>query len=64
MVSLMGHRGEIIEVSVNNGAAIALIRRTDEPGLYNRGATSIVLDHDIYAIGDRLAEDNSEIYVL
>ena len=62
MALLMEHRGEIIEVSVNNGAAVALIRRTDEPGLYNKGAMSIALDHDIYAIGSRLVEDNSEIY--
>jgi len=62
MASLMEHRGEIIEVSVNNGAAVALIRRTDEPGPYNKGAMSIALDHDIYAIGNRLVEDNSEIY--
>ena len=62
MVSLMEHRGEIIEVSVNNGAAAALIRRTDESGLYNKGAMSVALDHDIYAIDNRLVEDNSEIY--
>ena len=62
MASLMEHRGEIIEVSVNSGAAVALVRRTDEPGLYNKGAISITLDHDIYAIGNRLVEDNSEIY--
>lgn len=29
---LMEHRGGVIEVSVNKGATIAVIRRTDEPG--------------------------------
>ena len=62
MALFMEHRGEIIEVSVNSGATIALVRRTDEPGLYNKEAISIALDHDIYAIGNRLVEDNSEIY--
>ena len=62
MVSLMEHRGEIIEVSTNNGATITLIRHTDEPELYNKGLISIALDHDIYAIGDRLVEDNSDIH--
>jgi len=62
MASLMEHRGEIIEVSADNGATIALIRHTDEPGLYNEGAMSIALDHDIYAIGSRLVEDNSDIH--
>lgn len=62
MASLMEHRGEIIEVSADNGATIALIRHTDEPGLYNKGAMSIALDHDIYAIGNRLVEDNSDIH--
>jgi len=62
MASLMEHRGEIIEVSADNGATIALIRHADEPGLYNEGAMSIALDHDIYAIGNRLVEDNSDIH--
>lgn len=62
MASLMEHRGEIIEVSADNGATLALIRHTDEPGLYNEGAMSIALDHDIYAIGNRLVEDNSDIH--
>ncbi|MBM4452959.1 MAG: hypothetical protein FJ013_00040 [Chloroflexi bacterium] len=62
MASLMEHRGEIIEVSANNGATVAVIRRTHEPGLHNRGATSIALDHDIYAMGSRLVEDDSQIY--
>jgi len=62
MTSLMEHRGEIVEVSANNGATIAAIRRADEPGLYSKRATSIVLDHDIYAVGNRLVEDDSQIY--
>jgi len=62
IVSLMEHRGEIIEVSADNGATIALIRHADEPGLYNEGAMSIALDHDIYAIGNSLVEDNSDIH--
>ncbi len=62
MASLMEHRGEIIEVSADNGATLALIRHADEPGLYNEGAMSIALDHDIYAIGSRLVEDNSDIH--
>lgn len=62
MASLMEHRGEIIQVSADNGATIALVRRVDEPGLYNEGLTSIALDQDIYAIGSRLVEDNSDIY--
>ncbi|MBN2462601.1 MAG: hypothetical protein JXB43_03270, partial [Dehalococcoidia bacterium] len=62
MALLMEHRGDIIEVSVNKGTTIALIRRTDETELYNKGAMSIALDHDIYAIGSQLVEENSEIY--
>jgi len=62
MAALMEHRGETIDVSADNGATIALIRHTDEPGLYNKGAMSIALDHDIYAIGNRLVEDNSDIH--
>lgn len=62
MVSLMEHRGEIIDVSTDNGVTIALIRHAEEPGLYNKGLTSIALDHDIYAIGNLSVEDNSDIY--
>jgi asparagine synthase (glutamine-hydrolysing) len=62
MASLIEHRGEIVEVSVDNGVTIALIRHADEPGLYNKGLMSIALDHDIYAIGDCLVQDNSDIY--
>jgi len=62
MVSLMEHRGEIIEVFADNGATIALIRHADEPGLYNKGLMSIALDHDIYAIGSLSVEDNSDIH--
>jgi asparagine synthase (glutamine-hydrolysing) len=63
MVALMGHRGEIIEVATSNGVTIALIRHADEPGLYQEGTKFIALDHDIYAIGNRLIEDDSEICV-
>jgi asparagine synthase (glutamine-hydrolysing) len=62
MASSMRHRGEVIDVSADNGVTIALIRHADEPGLYNKGAMSIALDHDIYAIGNRLVKDNSDIY--
>jgi asparagine synthase (glutamine-hydrolysing) len=62
MALLMEHRGDVIEVSVNKGATVAIIRRTDETELYSKGAMSIALDHDIYAIGSRLIEDNSEIH--
>ena len=62
MAALMEHRGEIIDVSAGNGATVALIRHTDESGLCNEGAMSIALDHDIYAIGNRLVEDDSDIY--
>jgi len=62
MVALMGHRGETIEVAADNGATIALIRHADEPGLYKEGLTSIALDHDIYAIGNRPLKDNSDVY--
>lgn len=62
MASLMEHRGNIMDVSTDNGMTVALVRRADEPGLYNKGLTSIALDHDIYAIGNRLVEDSSDIY--
>jgi asparagine synthase (glutamine-hydrolysing) len=63
MVSLMAHRGEIIDVFADNGVTIALIRRANEPELYNKGLTSIALDQDIYAIGNRLIKDNPDIYI-
>jgi asparagine synthase (glutamine-hydrolysing) len=62
MASSMRHRGEVIDVLAGNGVTIALIRHADEPGLYNKGAMSIALDHDIYAIGNRLIKDNSDVY--
>lgn len=62
MASLMEHRGGIIDVFADNGMTIALIRHTGEPGLYNKGAMSIALDHDIYAIGNRPVKDDSDIY--
>ena len=62
MTSLMEHRGEIIDVSADNGTTIALIRHTGEPGLYQEGTVSVALDHDIYAIGNHPVKDNSDIY--
>jgi len=62
MASLIEHRGEIVEVSVDNGVTIALIRHAEESGLWNKGQISVAFDHDIYAIGDRLVQDNSDIY--
>jgi len=62
MASFMKHRGEVIDVFTDSGVTIALIRHADEPGFYNKGAMSIALDHDIYAIGNRQVKDNPDVY--
>lgn len=62
MAFLMEHRGDIVEVNGDKGTSIALIRRDNEPRLYNDNSLSIALDQDIYAIGNELIPDPSAIY--
>lgn len=62
MASLMGHRGDIIDVSATNGVTIALVRRVDDLGLWNQGLTLVALDQDIYAIGSHSVADSSDIH--
>jgi len=61
MASLMEHRGELINVLADDSVTIAVIRRNHEPELYNDGSTFIALDQDIYAIGDCLIDNDSDI---
>lgn len=62
MVSFMEHRGEIVDIFAKDSLTMALIRRSNESEPFNDGLNSMLLDEDIYAIGDHSIDNYSSIY--